>query len=164
MSLKAVQKFVVNHTHPAPDTDDGAPGFAAPPAAWRLGKPVRRRRPYGRQTLLFGLSAGTGASSGSSGSSGSGGSSGTGGYAGSGEKTGSTSTPSWVATLANSVIKADMAAADVNGTVTYAGLKTLLTDLDATLTSSKTTLTSAEFSDLKTIAANLNNGMTTSAT
>jgi hypothetical protein len=56
-----------------------------------------------------------------------------------------------------------MAAADVNGTVTYSGLKTLLTDLDATLTSSKTTLTSAELSDLKTIAANLNNGMTTSA-
>jgi len=68
-----------------------------------------------------------------------------------------------VNTLSTKSIAADMAAADVNGTVTYAGLKTLLTDLDATLTSSKTTLTAAEFADLKTIAANLNNGMTTSS-
>ena len=52
---------------------------------------------------------------------------------------------------------------DVNGTVTYAGLQTLLTDLDSKLSSSKTTLTSAEMADLKTIVANLNNGMSTSA-
>jgi len=44
-----------------------------------------------------------------------------------------------------------MAAADVNGTVTYSGLKTLLTELDAALTSSKSTLTAAELSELKTI-------------
>jgi Putative Ig domain/Calpain family cysteine protease len=73
-----------------------------------------------------------------------------------------TAVPSWVSTLSTASIAADMAAADVNGTVTYAGLKTLLTDLDATLTSSKTKLTATEFADLKTIAANLNNGMSTS--
>ncbi len=60
-------------------------------------------------------------------------------------------------------IVADMAAADVNGTATYSGLLKVLTDLDATLASSGTKLTSAELSDLKTIAANLNNGMATSS-
>ena len=70
---------------------------------------------------------------------------------------------SWISSLSTASIAADMAAADVNGTVTYAGLKTLLTDLDATLTSSKTSLTAAEMTDLKTIAANLNNGMSTSS-
>jgi hypothetical protein len=75
----------------------------------------------------------------------------------------SSAVPSWVSTLSTASIAADMAAADVNGTVSYSGLKTLLTDLDATLTSSKTSLTSAEMADLKTITANLNNGMATSA-
>src|SRR5262249_19382195 len=60
-------------------------------------------------------------------------------------------------------IAADMKAADVNGTVTYAGLEKLIADLDATLSSSKTSLTGAELSDLKTITKNLNNGMTTSS-
>ena len=75
----------------------------------------------------------------------------------------STASPAWVGTLKTASIAADMNAADANGTVSYSGLKTLLTDLDATLTSSKTSLTAAELSDLQTIAANLNNGMTTSA-
>jgi putative Ig domain-containing protein/calpain family cysteine protease len=71
--------------------------------------------------------------------------------------------PSWVSTLSTASIATDMAAADVNGTVSYSGLETLLADLDSKLTSSKTSLTSAELTDLKTIAANLNNGMTTSS-
>ena len=75
----------------------------------------------------------------------------------------STPAPAWVSALQNASIAADMAAADVNGTVTYAGIETLLTDLDAKLASSKTSLTASELSDLKTIVANLNNGMTTSA-
>ncbi|MGP8122320.1 MAG: putative Ig domain-containing protein [Xanthobacteraceae bacterium] len=75
----------------------------------------------------------------------------------------SSSTPSWISSLSTASIAADMAAADVNGTVTYAGLEKVFTDLDATLTSTKTTLTAAEFADLKTIAANLNNGMSTSS-
>ena len=74
-----------------------------------------------------------------------------------------TTTPSWVSTLTTASIAADMAAADVNGTVTYTGLKNLFTDLDASLTSSRTTLTAAEMADLKTIVANLNNGMSTSS-
>src|ERR1700730_6928504 len=77
--------------------------------------------------------------------------------------TSSTPLPSWVNTLQTASIKADMATADVNGTVTYAGLENLLLDLDSKLSSSKTTLTSAEMADLKTIVANLNNGMSTSA-
>ena len=75
----------------------------------------------------------------------------------------STPAPAWVSALQNASIATDMAAADVNGTVTYAGLDTLLADLDAKLTSSKTSLTASELADLKTIVANLNNGMTTSA-
>src|SRR5215469_6657811 len=72
-------------------------------------------------------------------------------------------TPSWIGSLSTASIAADMTAADVNGTVTYAGLEQLISDLDATLVASNSTLTSAEFSDLQTIVANLNNGMTTSA-
>ncbi len=74
-----------------------------------------------------------------------------------------TAVPSWVNALSTASIVADMAAADVNGTATYSGLLKVLTDLDATLASSGTKLTSAELSDLKTIAANLNNGMATSS-
>jgi hypothetical protein len=70
-------------------------------------------------------------------------------------------TPSWISSLSTSSIKSDMAAADVNGVVTAQGLTKLLTDLDGTLSSS--TLTSAEFTDLQTIAANLNNGLSTSS-
>jgi hypothetical protein len=73
----------------------------------------------------------------------------------------SSAVPSWVSALSTPSIAADMAAADVNGTVTYAGLEKLLTDLDSSLGTG--TLTSAELRDLKTIAANLNNGMTTSS-
>jgi hypothetical protein len=65
-----------------------------------------------------------------------------------------------VGSLSTASIAADMTAADVNGTVTYAGLEKLITDLDQTLATS--TLTSAEFSDLQTIASHLNVGMTTS--
>jgi hypothetical protein len=55
-----------------------------------------------------------------------------------------------------------MTAADVNGTVSYSGLTKLFTDLDTLLTNTRTKLTTAEFNDLKTIAANLNNGMSAS--
>ncbi|WP_291692835.1 putative Ig domain-containing protein [Bradyrhizobium sp.] len=55
-----------------------------------------------------------------------------------------------------------MAAADVNGTVSYAGLTKLFNDLDATLANGNAKLTAAQFADLKTIAANLNNGMSAS--
>ncbi len=75
---------------------------------------------------------------------------------------GATTAPSWISSLGTASIKVDMTAADVNGVVSATGLTKLLTDLDATL-SSTSTLTAAEFADLKTIAANINNGLSTSA-
>jgi hypothetical protein len=78
-------------------------------------------------------------------------------------ETGASAVPSWMSTLQTTSIASDMIAADVNGTVTYAGLEKLFADLDSTLASSNTSLTAAEFSDLKTIAANLNNGMQASS-
>ena len=73
-----------------------------------------------------------------------------------------TALPSWISTLSTASIATDMTTADVNGTVTYTGLETLIADLDTKLTTSKAALTAGELSDLKIIAANLNNGMTTS--
>jgi hypothetical protein len=78
-------------------------------------------------------------------------------------KTVAVSLPSWISSLSTASIAADMAAADVNGTVSYAGLNKVFSDLDALLASTKTKLTAAEFNDLKTISANLNNGMSTSS-
>jgi hypothetical protein len=72
-----------------------------------------------------------------------------------------TSIPSWIKSLSTASIEADMAAADVKGTVSDAGLLKLFTDLDAKLGTTK--LTAAEMADLKTIAANLNNGLSTSS-
>ncbi|WP_199052111.1 putative Ig domain-containing protein [Aquitalea sp. ASV15] len=51
----------------------------------------------------------------------------------------------------------------MSGTVTEAGLAKLVTDLSAELTSNKTTLSSSQFNDLKTIVADLNVGETASA-
>ena len=45
----------------------------------------------------------------------------------------------------------------------YSGLLTLLNDVASPLSSSRTTLSATQLSDLTTIAANLNNGVTTSA-
>lgn len=74
-----------------------------------------------------------------------------------------TSYPSWFATLSTASIAADMRAADANGTVGAAGLTRLLTDLVGTLSTSHNSLTSGQLTDLRTIAANLNNGVSTSA-
>ncbi|MBB4198770.1 hypothetical protein CCR94_08845 [Rhodoblastus sphagnicola] len=75
---------------------------------------------------------------------------------------GATSTPpAWVNTLANAAIATDMKAALVNGAVTEPGLAKLMTDLTTNLGSGK--LTASQFADLKTIAANLNTGVSTSA-
>jgi hypothetical protein len=77
-------------------------------------------------------------------------------------KSAAVATPAWMNTLQTASIEADIKAADVNGTITYAGLETMLADLDSKLASGKTTLTSAELTDLKTITADLNNGVSTS--
>ena len=68
-----------------------------------------------------------------------------------------------MSTLQTTSIASDMIAADVNGTVAYAELEKLFADLNSTLASANTSLTAAEFSDLETIAANLNNGMQASS-
>ncbi len=75
----------------------------------------------------------------------------------------STTAPAWISSLYTASIAADMQAADIAGAVSEAGLTKLLTDLDSTLSATRSTLTANEFADLKTIAANLNNGLSTSA-
>ena len=56
-----------------------------------------------------------------------------------------------------------MTAASVGGTVSEAAMAKLFTDLAAELTANKTTLSSSQLTDLKSIAANLNVGETASA-
>ena len=73
------------------------------------------------------------------------------------------SPPSWIATIQDSVIRADMTAASAGGTVSEIGMAKLFTDLAAELTSNKTTLSASQFSDLKTIASDLNVGETASS-
>jgi hypothetical protein len=70
--------------------------------------------------------------------------------------------PSWIATLQNSLIRTDMTAASAGGTVSETGMAKLFTDLAAQLTSSHTKLSASEFSDLKIIANDLNVGETAS--
>ena len=79
-----------------------------------------------------------------------------------GATTGSTATPSWISSLSDAVIKADMIAASAGGTVSEAGMAKLFTDLAAELTTNKTTLSASQLSDLQTIATNLNVGETAS--
>jgi hypothetical protein len=77
--------------------------------------------------------------------------------------TSTTTLPAWMKTITNTAIANDIKAADVNGSFTYAGLLKVLTDIDATLASTKTKLSASQLADLKTLAANLNNGVSTSA-
>lgn len=80
-----------------------------------------------------------------------------------GTTTGGTSaTASWISGLSDATIKADMQAADVSGAVSEAGMAKLFTDLSSELSSNKTTLSSSQFNDLNTIAADLNVGETAS--
>ncbi len=72
-------------------------------------------------------------------------------------------TPSWISTLSDAGIKADMTAAASSGAVSEAGMAQLFTDLAANLKSNNTTLSASQFNDLKTIAVNLNVGETASA-
>jgi len=73
------------------------------------------------------------------------------------------STPSWILNLSNASIKTDMTAAAATGTVSYAGLDKLFLDVESLISTQGSGLTSSEFSDLKTIAADLNLGLTTSS-
>lgn len=76
--------------------------------------------------------------------------------------TGATSVK-WMTSLGVASLAADIKAATVTGALTDAGLIKLLQDLDAQLATQKSGLTAQQFADLKTIAANLNVGVTTSA-
>lgn len=73
------------------------------------------------------------------------------------------STPSWILSLSNATIKADMTAAAATGVVSYAGLDKLFLDAESLISTQGSGLTASEFSDLKTIAADLNLGLTTSS-
>ncbi|MGC1585317.1 MAG: hypothetical protein WA791_06385, partial [Rhodomicrobium sp.] len=53
--------------------------------------------------------------------------------------------PSWIGSLQDPAIQADMAAASVNGTVTEAGMAKLFTDLAAELKTGSTTLSASQF-------------------
>lgn len=71
--------------------------------------------------------------------------------------------PAWVSTIKTAAIATDVAAAISTGTTSYSGLVKVFTDLSASLAASKSKLTATQLADLKTIAANLSNGVTTSA-
>jgi hypothetical protein len=74
-----------------------------------------------------------------------------------------TAAPSWISTLSDSVIKADMAAADVAGSVSETGMAKLFTDLASELLTKKTTLSASQLADLKMIASDLAVGETASS-
>lgn len=67
--------------------------------------------------------------------------------------------PDWINSLATASIAADMRAAIVDGQVVAAGLVTLLEDV----ANASPAVTAPELSDLRTIAANLNNGVAASS-
>jgi len=73
------------------------------------------------------------------------------------------SVPTWIVSLSNATLKADMTSAAATGVVSYAGLYKLFTDLEASVKAQGGSLTSSQFTDLKTIASNLSNGLTTSS-
>ncbi len=78
-------------------------------------------------------------------------------------KAGTTATPSWIASLSDSVLKSDMSTAAVDGTISEAEMAKLFTDLGAELTTSKSTLSASQFADLKTIVADLGVGESVSS-
>jgi hypothetical protein len=79
------------------------------------------------------------------------------------QTTGSGATPTWIASLNDTVIKTDMAAASAGGIVSETGMAQLFGDLAAELTADNTTLSAGQLNDLQTIAANLNVGETASS-
>lgn len=72
------------------------------------------------------------------------------------------STPTWVGSLTDAGLKADMISVVADGVVTYGEILTVVTDLSSSL-STVSGLSANQFSDLKAIAANWNNGVTMSS-
>jgi hypothetical protein len=66
--------------------------------------------------------------------------------------------PAWINSLPDAGIKADLSTYAANGTLTYAAAVQILTDV-----ADRGAVTAAELSSLQTIAANLNNGLSTPA-
>ncbi len=69
----------------------------------------------------------------------------------------------WISQIQTQSVAADMTAACASGSLTYDGLFKLVNNLDLRLKSTSTTLSATQLADLKIIAANLNNGVTTSS-
>ena len=82
--------------------------------------------------------------------------------AGTQTSTGSGTSPTWITSLNDTVIKTDMTAASTGGVVSEAGMGQLFLDLAAELGNTNTTLSASQLSDLQTIAADLNVGETAS--
>jgi hypothetical protein len=74
----------------------------------------------------------------------------------------SAAVPSWIASLNDPALKADMTNAAESGSITEASMAQLFTDLANELTTNHATLSASQFNDLKTIATNLNVGETAS--
>jgi autotransporter passenger strand-loop-strand repeat protein len=68
------------------------------------------------------------------------------------------STPAWITDLPAGVVRSDLLADAVGGVLTYADALKVLTDVE-----NAGTVTASEFAALQTVAANLNNGLLTSA-
>ena len=68
------------------------------------------------------------------------------------------SNSNWISSLANTFLKSDMTTAAADGEFSYAEMLGLLTDVE-----NRGSVTASEFSDLETIAANLNIGISTSS-
>jgi hypothetical protein len=72
------------------------------------------------------------------------------------------SIPSWINQLKDSTLLADMTAAAANGVISEVEMSKLFVDLSTKLTSSHITLSTSQYSDLQTIAVDLNVGVSTS--
>jgi hypothetical protein len=77
--------------------------------------------------------------------------------------TGTGASPSWIASLNDTIIKTDMTAASAGGTVSESGMAQLFLDLAAELGNNNTTLSASQLTDLQTIAADLNVNETASS-
>ncbi len=72
-------------------------------------------------------------------------------------------TPNWISSLSDSVIKADITTAASDGVVTYTEILKTLTDVDSSINGKSAGLTASQFSDLKSIVTNASNGVSMSS-
>lgn len=71
--------------------------------------------------------------------------------------------PTWMNSLNDATIRADVTSAVTAGAFTYNSISKILTDLNAELVSTKSVLTASQLGDLKTVVSDLNNGVSTSS-